>query len=272
MGCGIAESCARAGLSVVLCEQDSQRAEAAKDRIKRSLERAVKRETITAHVKDGALGNITFVAGVRSLKDRDLVLEAIVEDLSEKRMVFAELDDRVGREAILATNTSSIPVTDIASSSRHPERVLGIHFFNPVPVMRLVEIIPTFMTASEVTSTAEHFASNTLGKHVVRVADRAGFLVNALLVPMLLSAVRMLESGVASASAIDDGLVHAFGHPMGPLRLCDLIGVDTVVAMAESLYAEFGEPTYCPPPMLRRMKQAGLLGRKSGRGFFEYEL
>jgi 3-hydroxybutyryl-CoA dehydrogenase len=271
MGSGIAETCARAGLSVVLCEQDQRRAEAASERITGSLDRAVKREKITSQRKELALSKIKFVTELESLGDRQLVLEAVIEDRDEKRKVFAELDDVVGSEVILATNTSSMPVTDIAAASRHPERVLGIHFFNPVPVMRLVEIVPTLLTAPHVTSAAETFASETLGKHIVQVTDRAGFIVNALLVPMLLNAVRMLESGVASASEIDDALVLAFDHPMGPLRLCDLIGVDIVVAMAESLYAEFGEPTYCPPPTLRRMKQAGRLGRKTGRGFFDYE-
>lgn len=270
MGCGIAETCARAGLSVILCEQDQRRADAATDRVTSSLDRAVQREKITAETKNLALNKVSFVTGLGSLTDRQLVLEAVIEDLDEKRKVFSELDAVVGADTILATNTSSIPVTDIATSSSRPERVLGIHFFNPVPVMRLVEIVPTLLTAPHVTSAATAFASDTLGKHVVRVEDRAGFVVNALLVPMLLNAIRMLEAGLASASEIDDALVLAFGHPLGPLRLCDLIGVDIVVAMAESLHAEFGESAYCPPPLLRRMNQVGRLGRKSGRGFFEY--
>jgi 3-hydroxybutyryl-CoA dehydrogenase len=271
MGCGIAEICGRAGLSVILCEQDEGQADGARERIRSSLDRAVRREKIVSSTGERALSNISFTSNLGCLNDRDLIVEAITEDLREKRAVFAGLDKVVSSEAILATNTSSIPIADIAVASSHPERVLGTHFFNPVPVMRLVEVIPTLLTATDVTSSVEGFVGDILGKHVVRVRDRAGFLVNSLLVPMLLNAVRLLESGVASASAIDEALVLAFDHPMGPLHLCDLIGVDTVIAMADSLHAEYGEPAYCPPPMLRRMQQAGFLGRKSGVGFFDYE-
>ena len=270
MGCGIAEICARAGLSVIVCEQNERHADTARQRIRSSLDRAVQREKITKSTGARALSNIRVESDLGCLADRHLVVEAITEDLQEKRAVFAELDKVVSSGAILATNTSSIPIADIAVACSHPERVLGTHFFNPVPVMQLVEVIPTLLTDKDVTSSVEALVGEMLGKRVVRVLDRAGFLVNSLLVPMLLNAVRMLESGVASASAIDEALVLTFDHPMGPLHLCDLIGVDTVVAMAESLYAEFGEPAYCPPPMLRRMQQAGFLGRKTGVGFFDY--
>ncbi|MET0324760.1 MAG: 3-hydroxybutyryl-CoA dehydrogenase, partial [Ilumatobacteraceae bacterium] len=205
------------------------------------------------------------------LADRQLVVEAVVEDEQSKIDVFRALDDVVtDPAAILASNTSSIPIMKLGIATKRPEQVIGIHFFNPVPVLRLVELVTSLMTSPETIAAAERFAVERLGKRVIRSQDRAGFVVNALLIPYLLSAIRMMESGFATAEDIDIGMVEGCNHPMGPLHLADLIGLDTTQAVAESLYEEFKEPLYAPPPMLSRMVEAGLLGRKTGRGFYDY--
>jgi 3-hydroxybutyryl-CoA dehydrogenase len=199
------------------------------------------------------------------------VVEAITEDAAAKVAVFRTLDKVVTSEhAILTSNTSSIPIMKLATVTKRPEQVLGLHFFNPVPVLRLVELVISLMTGDEVVDRATGFVTGALGKRVIRSQDRAGFVVNSLLIPYLLSAVRMLESGFATRDDIDAGMVEGCAHPMGPLALCDLIGLDTMQAVADSLYDEFKEPLYAPPPLLLRMVEAGLLGRKSGRGFYEY--
>jgi len=195
----------------------------------------------------------------------------VVEDEALKTDVFALLDKVVEDDtAILASNTSSIPIMKLGMATNRPEQVIGIHFFNPVPILRLVELVTSLLTAPATTDRADEFATDVLGKHVIKSQDRAGFIVNALLVPYLLSAIRMLESGFASAEDIDTGMVEGCNHPMGPLHLADLIGLDTTMAVAESLYAEFKEPLYASPPLLSRMVEAGLLGRKAGRGFYDY--
>ena len=200
-----------------------------------------------------------------------MVVEAVVEDEAMKVDIFRELDRvLVDDSAILASNTSSIPIMKLGTVTARPEQVIGVHFFNPVPVLRLVEIVTSLMTGPETTARAEAFATESLDKRVIRSQDRAGFVVNALLIPYLLSAIRMMESGFASRDDIDVGMVEGCSHPMGPLRLTDLIGLDTTLAVAESLYEEFKEPLYAPPPLLSRMVDAGLLGRKAGRGFYEY--
>ncbi len=217
------------------------------------------------------LERLHFATDYADLADRDLVIEAVVESEAEKLQVFAMLDKAVeSPDAILASNTSSIPIMKLAMATGRPASVIGLHFFNPVPIMHLVELVTSLLTSDETKQRAEQFAGDVLGKHVVWSQDRAGFIVNALLVPYLLSAVRMLESGFATAADIDAGMVEGCAHPMGPLRLCDLIGLDTVVAVADSLYAEFKEPLYASPPLLSRMVEAGLLGRKTGRGFWDY--
>ena len=199
------------------------------------------------------------------------MVEAVIENEAEKLEVFRGIDKAVeADDAILATNTSSIPVMKLAMATNRPASVLGLHFFNPVPVMHLVELIPSLLTAPETAARAEAFADNVLGKRVIRSKDRAGFIVNALLIPYLLSAIRMLESGFATAEDIDSGVVEGLRHPMGPLALTDLIGLDTTIAVSQSLYEEFKEPLYAPPPLLSRMVEAGLLGRKAGRGFYDY--
>ncbi len=205
------------------------------------------------------------------MADRQLVVEAIAENERLKLDLFGLLDKIVqDDEAILASNTSSIPIMKLGVATARPAQVIGIHFFNPVPVLSLVELVPSLLTAPEVRDRARDFVESQLGKHAITCQDRAGFVVNALLIPFILSAVRMMESGFATAEDIDQGLVRGAAHPQGPLALADLIGLDTTKAVAESLYEEFKEPLYAPPPLLNRMVDAGLLGRKTGRGFYTY--
>ena len=271
MGSGIAEVCARAGRDVVIREIDPPTAEAAQERIEKSLERAVKRGKLGAEELEATLGRIRFSEDFGDFRDRQIVIEAIVESEPEKLEIFASLDEVVGAEdAILASNTSSIPVMKLAMATRRPHAVCGLHFFNPVPVLGLVELVVSLLTSEETAQRAAAFASDALGKHVIRSKDRAGFIVNQLLIPYLLSAIRMVESGFATEEDIDAGMVKGCNHPMGPLALLDLIGLDTTLAVAESLYEEFREQLYAPPPLLSRMVEAGLLGRKTGRGFYDY--
>jgi 3-hydroxybutyryl-CoA dehydrogenase len=271
MGSGIAEVCARADLDVVVLEADAAAVEAGQRRIETSLDRAVGSGKMADEARDRALERIHVTTDMGELADRQLVVEAVVEAEEAKVEVFSSLDKVVeADDAILASNTSSIPIMKLAMATGRPERVVGIHFFNPVPVLKLVELVSSLLTSPETLAAAESFATETLGKHVIRSQDRAGFVVNALLIPYLLSAIRMLESGFATAADIDAGMVEGCAHPMGPLALTDLIGLDTTMAVAESLYEEFKEPLYAPPPLLSRMVDAGLLGRKTKRGFYDY--
>lgn len=272
MGAGIAEVCARAGLDTVVCETDALAARAARERVAVSLERAVQRGKSDRIGAEDALARMVFTGSLDDLADRQLVVEAVVEDTAAKTEIFATLDKVVEDPgAILATNTSSIPVMRLGMATRRADRVLGLHFFNPAPVLPLVEVVSSLHTSVETVAAVEDFATYTLGKTVVRSKDRAGFVVNALLVPYLLSAIRMTESGFATAADVDAGMELGCAHPMGPLKLADLIGLDTVASIAASLYEEFKEPLYAPPPLLLRMVEAGLLGRKSGRGFHIYD-
>ncbi|QES58516.1 3-hydroxybutyryl-CoA dehydrogenase [Streptomyces venezuelae] len=271
MGSGIAEVCTRAGRDVVVVETTRTAAADGRQRIVRSLERAAASGKLTAAERDSAVGRIEVTTEAARLADRDLVVEAVAEDERAKLEVFALLDRVVERrDAILATNTSSLPVIRLAAAVSRPEQVVGLHFFNPVPVLALVELVPSLLTGEETVRRAHAFASEVLGKEVVRARDRAGFVVNALLVPYLLAAVRMAEYGAASAEDIDRGMTLGCAHPLGPLALADLIGLDTVQAIARSMYAEYREPLYAPPPLLARMVAAGRLGRKTGRGFHTY--
>jgi 3-hydroxybutyryl-CoA dehydrogenase len=220
---------------------------------------------------DDVLARVEVVDDLMALADRELVIEAVVEDEATKVALFEKLDLAVeSPTAILASNTSSIPIMKLAVATQRPAQVLGIHFFNPVPVLSLVELVPSLLTSDETLARARGFVSQDLEKHPIESQDRAGFVVNALLIPFVLSAIRMLESGFATAEDIDAGLVRGAAHPQGPLALADLIGLDTTKAVAESLYEEFKEPLYAPPPLLARMVDAGLLGRKTGRGFYTY--
>jgi 3-hydroxybutyryl-CoA dehydrogenase len=271
MGSGIAEVCARAGLDTVVVEIDDDAAERSQARVGASLARAVRNGKLTDDEAEQANALVHFDTAFEALADRELVVEAVVERESDKLEVFSMLDRVVASPtAILASNTSSIPIMKLAMATQRPAAVIGVHFFNPVPVLRLVELVTSLLTGEETSARAEAFATEQLGKHVIRSRDRAGFIVNALLIPYLLSAIRMLESGFATPEDIDAGMVEGCAHPMGPLALTDLIGLDTTMAVAASLYEEFKEPLYAPPPLLSRMVDAGLLGRKAGRGFYEY--
>jgi 3-hydroxybutyryl-CoA dehydrogenase len=272
MGSGIAEVAARAGLDVVVVELDEAAAARGLERIERSLARAAKAGKLTEAEVEAAHSRISIASDLESLADRDLVVEAVAESEPVKLEVFSVLDKVVeSPDAVLASNTSSIPIMKLAMATSRPESVIGIHFFNPVPVLHLVELVTSLLTGEATTARSREFAADQLGKRVIKSQDRAGFIVNALLIPYILSAVRMYESGFATAEDIDAGMVEGCAHPMGPLALADLIGLDTTMAVAESLYEEFKEQLYAPPPLLSRMCEAGLLGRKSGRGFFSYD-
>jgi 3-hydroxybutyryl-CoA dehydrogenase len=271
MGSGIAEVAARAGLDVVVVETDEPAMRAGRARVEGSLAQAVRRGKLSEEQQAETLARVRFGWEAELLADRQLVVEAVPEVEPLKLDTFRRVDKVVeDGGAVLASNTSSIPIMKLAMATSRPEQVIGIHFFNPVPVLPLVELVPSLLTADAVVDQAASFASTTLAKHVIRSQDRAGFVVNALLIPYLLSAIRMLESGFATAEDIDTGMVQGCAHPMGPLALSDLIGLDTVMAVAQSMYDEFKEPLYAPPPMLLRMVDAGLMGRKSGRGFHQY--
>ena len=271
MGAGIAEVCARAHVDVLVFEQTRELAAAGRSRILRSLDRGVSSGKITEREREQAAWRLRFTSDLGDFADRQLVVEAVVEDEKIKSEIFAELDAVVtDPDAVIASNTSSIPIMKLGISTKRPERVIGMHFFNPVPVLPLVELVTTLKTSASVSQRAEAFASDILGKQVVRSADRSGFVVNALLVPYLLSAIRMVESGFATKEDIDKATVLGLAHPMGPLALTDLVGLDTVKSIADSMYEEFKEPLYSAPPLLLRMVEAGLTGKKSGAGFYEY--
>ena len=271
MGAGIAEVSARAGVDVLVYEPTEALTTAGKARVTKSLERGVSAGKITERERDGALANLRFTTDLTDLSDRQLVIEAVIEDESVKAQIFAELDKIVSDpDAVLASNTSSIPVMKIAAATQDPGRVLGLHFFNPVPVLPLVELVRTLVTTDSAAERTEQFASQVLGKQVVRCSDRSGFVVNALLVPYLLSAIRMVEAGVATVEDVDTAIVAGLSHPMGPLRLSDLIGLDTMKLIADSMFEELKDPHYASPPLLLRMVEAGQLGKKSGQGFYKY--
>src|SRR5574337_227578 len=271
MGSGIAEVSARAGVDVTVYESNAALIAAGQNRIQKSLERGVRGGKITERERDGVVSRLTFVTDLKDLADRQLVIEAIIEDEAAKTSVFAELDAVVADpDAVLASNTSSIPIMKLAAATTNPRRVIGLHFFNPPQVLPLVELISTLATDEAVAARAEEFAGTVLGKQVVRCSDRSGFFVNALLVPYLLSAIRMVENRFAPAEDVDKAVVAGLSHPMGPLRLSDMIGLDTLKLIADKMYEEFKEPLYAPPPLLRRMVEAGMLGKKTGRGFYSY--
>ena len=271
MGSGIAEVNARAGLRVTVAEVSDSAVEAGRSRIRGSLDRGVERGKISAADRDAAWDNIGFTTSLADLGDRDLVIEAAAEDEDIKTRVFGELDEAVGgSEAVLASNTSSIPIAKLAAATQRPQHVIGMHFFNPVPVLKLVELVPSLLTSTETVQRVTEFATDRLGKESIRAQDRSGFVVNALLVPYLLSAIRMVEAGTATAEDIDSGMVLGCAHPMGPLRLADMVGLDTVKAIADSMHAEYKDPNCAAPPLLQRMVDAGLWGKKSGQGFYNY--
>ena len=270
MGSGIVEVAARNGLRVVAQEGSPDLVEAGRSRVEGSMDRGVARGKLDEATREAASAAVTWTTDLGDMAGCDLVLEAVPENLAMKLEIFGVLDRVLDPSAIMATNTSSIPIIDVAMGTTRPQQVLGMHFFNPATVMKLVEVISTQLTAPEVTAAATAFATDTLGKRVVAAPDRAGFVVNKLLVPYICQAIEMYESGHVSAADIDDAMKLGAGHPMGPLTLADLIGLDVCLFTAESLYAEYAERFYAPPPLLRRMVAAGRLGRKTGRGFYEY--
>jgi 3-hydroxybutyryl-CoA dehydrogenase len=270
MGSGIAEVCARSGVDVTVVEADDERAERSRAAIERSLGRAVKSGKLDEDGKSTALEHLAVTSMFEDLEGVDAAIEAVVENEQLKRDVFRRLDALLPDAQFLASNTSSVPIMKLGAETKHPGRVLGMHFFNPVPVLPLVELVTSIMTEPDTVENVRAFAEGTLGKQCIDSQDRAGFVVNALLIPYLLSAVRMYESGFASKEDIDQGMVLGCAHPMGPLRLSDLIGLDTLLAVSESLYDEFRDPATVAPALLNRMVEAGLLGRKSGRGFYDY--
>jgi 3-hydroxybutyryl-CoA dehydrogenase len=271
MGGGIAEVCAKAGVDVMVAEMTDALADKSSAAIGRSLEKALERGKIDEAGRESALRNLFFTTDLSSFSDRELVIEAVVENLEVKRDLFTRIDGIVeSRDAILASNTSSIPITQIATATSRPESVIGMHFFNPATVMPLVEVISTVVTDASVVDRAAEFAADTLGKTVVRAKDRAGFIVNKLLCPYIFEAVRMYEEGFATKEDIDAAMVNGVGYPMGPLTLSDLIGNDTMLAVADAFMEEYQDPRYAAPPLLRRMVEAGLLGRKTGKGFYDY--
>ena len=270
MGAGIAEVCIKAGSSVLILETKPEYAEAAQARIEKSLARGVKAGKLDQDAADAALARVRVTLDIEDFADRDLVIEAAPEIESLKVDIFQKLDKIVKPSGILASNTSSIPLIKMANATQRPGQVVGVHFFNPVPVMPLVEIVVSLVTSEETVLAVTDYAKNTLRKKTVRAGDRAGFIVNALLIPYLTSAIRMLESGYATAEDIDEAMKGGCGYPMGPLTLIDTVGLDITLAAAESLYAEFAEPHYAPPTLLKRKVDAGQLGKKSGKGFYDY--
>ncbi|MEU7664771.1 3-hydroxybutyryl-CoA dehydrogenase [Streptomyces lincolnensis] len=271
MGSGIAELSALAGYDVRVAVSSRDSLAAGRGRVLASLDRAVRAERIGAADREAALGRISFTTDLIDLADRHLVIESIAEDKAAKVELFAQLDKTLeDPEAILASNTSSLSITAMASATGRPEQVLGLHFFSPAQRIPLVEIISSLHTTESASARAEDFVTAGLGKQAIRSTDRTGFVVNALLVPYLLSAVRMVESGFASCETIDSGMTLGCSHPVGPLKLADLIGLDVLRSVADALYDEFKEALYAPPPLLTRMVESGLLGRKTGRGFYRY--
>lgn len=272
MGSGIAEVCARTGIDVTIAEVNSKAAQAAHQRIDSSLDRAESRGKIDAAERQDVLERIHVSDNLDDLAESDLVVEAASEDEHTKLELFEQLGKILVKDtAILVSNTSSIPIVKLGAVSGRADRVMGVHFFNPVPVMKLVELIPSLTSSDSTMERMRTFVSEQLDKEPIEATDRAGFVVNSLLVPYLLSAIRMYEAGYASASDIDRGMVLGCGHPMGPLALSDFIGLDTIRAIGLSMYEEFKEPMYSPPPLLERMVEAGLLGTKTKQGFYGYD-
>jgi 3-hydroxybutyryl-CoA dehydrogenase len=269
MGSGIAESAASAGVDVTVFEPEEAPLERSRSRLHESVDRAVSRGKMTGEEAEGLVARIAYTTAIADLDGVDAVMEAVTEDPRVKGKLFAALDEQLPDAQFLASNTSSIPIAEIASWTQRPERVVGLHFFSPVPVMKLVEVVVALDTAEQTVAAAEQFAA-AIGKQPIRTMDRSGFIVNMLLVPYLMAAVRMYEDGFASRDDIDEGMRLGCGHPMGPLTLCDFIGLDVLYAVCDSLYEEFKRPEYAPPPLLKRMVVSGHHGRKAGQGFYTY--
>jgi len=269
MGAGIAEVCARAGLETTVREVEEALLDKGLARIGRSLDKAVEKGKLEADQRESALGSLNGTTDLDRLADCDLIIEAIIENLEEKCKTFAALEKIVKESTIFASNTSSLTITEIAMATSRTERFVGLHFFNPVPIMKLVEVVRTLMTADEVMETAREFV-RSVGKEPVTCQDNSGFIVNRLLVPYLLDAIRALEEGVGSIEDIDKAMQLGCGYPMGPLTLLDFVGLDTTYYIANIMFEEYREKRYAPPPLLKKMVLAGRMGRKSGHGFYDY--
>lgn len=270
MGRGIVEVGARAGYDVVLCASGGESLERGLTFIEASLTRAVEKGRTTAEEKKTAMGHITGTVNIEDFRDCDLVIESVNEDLELKRKIFISLDKVCPEHAILATNTSCLSVMEIASATKRPDRVLGIHFFNPVPFMKLVELVRTFTTSEETIATSRTFAES-LGKTVITVTDSPGFIVVRLVMPFVLGAIRLYESGVATKEEIDQAIMLGLNYPTGPLALCDFIGLDTILSISTAMYQELRDTQYTPPVLLKRLVAAGHLGRKTNKGFYYYK-
>ena len=269
MGSGIAEVAATRGFTVMVREVDDESLEAGRKRIQKSLDRAVSNEKLSQDERDAALARFTFTTKVADLAPCDIVIEAVVDDLEVKNALFGALDGLCGEGTIFASNTSSLTITDMAAATDRPDRLVGLHFFNPVPVMKLVEVVRTIATSDETFERAFEFGKK-LGKVPIAAKDNSGFVVNLLLVPYMLDAIRQLERGVASIQDIDTGMVLGCGYPMGPFTLCDFVGIDTLYKISEIMFDEYREERYAPPPLLKRIVAMGRYGRKSGKGFYDW--
>lgn len=269
MGSGIAEVAAKSGFDVRVREVNDDFLEAGRKRIRKSLDRAVEKEKLSAEDRDAAWDRLSFTTEVSDLADCDIVIEAIVEELEAKNALFGALDELCGEGTIFASNTSSLAITDMAAATSRRDRFVGLHFFNPVPVMKLVEVVRTIATSDETFDRAFAFAK-AVGKAPVAAKDNSGFIVNLLLVPYMLDAIRQLERGVASIADIDTAMTLGCGYPMGPFTLCDFVGIDTLYKISEIMYDEYREERYAPPPLLRRIVSMGRYGRKSGQGFYDW--
>jgi 3-hydroxybutyryl-CoA dehydrogenase len=270
MGSGIAEVCAKAGFQVVVREVDEKALDAGRRRIEQSLSKAIERGKLTAVDGEAIRKRLLFSSSLAEISSSDLVIEAIVENLDAKREVFKALDGLCAPHAIFCSNTSSLTIAEMAAGTKRPDRFAGLHFFNPVPVMKLVEVVRTIETSDDTISHVTEFA-RSLGKTPIAARDNSGFVVNRLLVPFLLDAIRAHEQGVGSLEDIDTGMKLGCAHPMGPFELLDYVGLDTVYAIAEIMFAEYREARFAPPPLLKRMVLTGRFGRKTGRGFYEYD-
>ena len=269
MGTGMAQVTARAGLETVLMKMTPGNVEAGKQKIAKALQRDVEKQRCTQEELDATLGRLTCTSKVDDLAKCDLIIESVIEDLDEKKRLFGSLEGVVGEQAIFASNTSTLSITALAEATKRPTRVIGLHFFNPAPVMKLVEIVPTLRTDPEVLKAAQEFTAK-VKKTGVTIRDFTGFVVNRLLTPYMVDAMRTVQEGLASIAAIDSAMQLGANHPMGPLALADFIGLDIVFHMSNNLYDEYKEPRFTPPPILKRLVLAGYLGRKSGKGFYDY--
>ena len=269
MGSGIAQVCGAAGFPTTVREVSTELGARSRQSIEKTLAKGIERGKVTTEQRDATLANLRFVTDLGEMADADLFIEAVVEDLSVKNSLWSDLDKIAGADAIFASNTSSLTIIAMATASGRPDRMLGLHFFNPVPLMKLVEVVRTITTSEETERRAMDFV-RALGKEPIRTRDSSGFVVNLLLIPYMLDAINALESGVASVEDIDKGMQLGAGYPMGPFTLLDFVGLDTAYKIAEIMFAEYREKRYAPPPLLKRMVLAGMLGKKSGKGFYDY--